>query len=123
MQVKDIMHRGAAAIAPQTSVAQIARKMRDMDIGVLPVVDAGEVVGIVTDRNVTIRAVAEGKDMESLAAKDVMSRDVLCCHDTDDLHRALRAMENARVRRMPVLDQAGSMIGMVSLGDVATSPT
>jgi len=121
MRIKDIMHKGVASIAPETLVPQIARKMRDMDIGALPVVDRGEVVGIVTDRDVTVRGLADRKDIESLAARDVMSRDVLCCQATDELHRALKSMESAQVRRMPVLDQGHELVGMVSLGDIAAA--
>jgi CBS domain-containing protein len=119
MKIRDIMHKGVASVGPATAVQQIARKMRDMDIGALPVVDRGDIVGIVTDRDITLRAVAPGLDLSSLAARDVMSRDVLSCRATDDAHRALKMMEDAQVRRLPVLDDSHELVGMVSLGDIA----
>jgi CBS domain-containing protein len=118
MKIRDIMHKGVAAVGPDTALVQIARKMRDMDIGALPVVDRGDIVGIVTDRDITVRAIAAGLDISTLAARDVMSRDVLCCRATDDAHRALRLMETAQVRRLPVLDDGHELVGMVSLGDI-----
>jgi CBS domain-containing protein len=118
MMIRDIMHKGVASVGPDTAVQQVARKMRDMDIGALPVVERGDIVGIVTDRDITMRAVATGLDISTLAARDVMSRDVLCCRATDDAHRALKMMETAQVRRLPVLDEGHELVGMVSLGDI-----
>lgn len=112
------MHKGAASVAPTTALEQVARKMRDMDIGALPVVDRGDIVGIVTDRDVTVRAVAAGRNLADLSAEDVMSRDVVCCRAADDAHRALKIMEDAQVRRLPVLDDGHELVGMVSLGDI-----
>lgn len=118
MRIKDIMHKGVASVAPGTALQQVARKMRDMDIGALPVMDRGDVVGIVTDRDVTLRAVAAGRQVSTLTAKDVMSREVVCCRASDDAHLALKMMEDAQVRRLPVLDGGHELVGMVSLGDI-----
>lgn len=119
MMVRDIMHRGVASVGPATAIDRIARKMRDMDIGALPVVERGSIVGIVTDRDITVRGLADGQDVSGLTARDVMSRDVICCNAQEDAHAALRMMQAGQVRRMPVLDDNHEIVGMVSLGDVA----
>jgi CBS domain-containing protein len=121
MKIRDIMHKGVASVAPETPLPALARKMRDMDIGALPVVEEGKVVGMVTDRDIAVRAVPEGADVAVLRAGDVMSRDVLCCREGEEAHWALAAMELRKVRRMPVLSDAGELVGMVGLGDIAAA--
>jgi CBS domain-containing protein len=121
MQVKDIMHRGVAIAAPETPIARLAAVMRDEDVGALPVLDHGEIIGMVTDRDITIRGLAEGRDIESLCARDVMSGDVACCREEEPTAEAVKLMETRRIRRMPVIDRAGELVGMLSLGDIAQS--
>ena len=121
MKIQDIMHKGVASVGPDTSLSQVASKMRDMDIGALPVIDAGQLVGIITDLDVTVRAVADGKDVSALAARQVMSRNVVCCRAGDEVHQALQAMEKAQVRRMPVTDGGRDLVGMISLGDIVAA--
>jgi len=121
MKIRDIMHRGVASVAPETPVASLARKMRDMDVGALPVVEAGKVVGLVTDRDIAIRALPDRADVSGLLARDVMSRDVVCCREEEEAHWALAAMEARKVRRMPVLADSGELVGMVALGDIAAA--
>ncbi len=119
MKVKDVMHKGAAFVAPDTLVSEIAKRMRDNDIGVMPVTADGHLVGIVTDRDITCRAVADGKDSGRLTAKDVMSGKVVCCSPDDDVAKAIKTMETKRIRRMPVTDSAENMVGILSLGDIS----
>ena len=118
MKIQDIMHKGVTSVGPETPVSQVAMKMRDLDIGALPVIDGGQLVGIITDRDVTVRAVANGKDVSALAARQVMSSNVVCCRAGDEVHQALQAMEKAQVRRMPVTDGGRELVGMISLGDI-----
>ena len=119
MKVLDIMHRGVASVAPETSVIALARTMRDMDIGALPVTQGEHILGIVTDRDVALRAVAAGGDLSAILARDVMTRDVVCCHAGENAHQALRTMERRKVRRMPVVNDDERLVGMISLGDIA----
>ena len=119
MKVKDMMHKGAEYVAPNATLEQVAKKMRDYDVGALPVCEGGKAIGIVTDRDVTIRGLANGKDISKLTAKDVMSKNVVHCRDTEDAEDALRIMEDNQVRRLPVLDEAQKLVGMVSLGDIS----
>ena len=119
MKVKDMMHRGAEFVAPNATLQQIAKKMRDFDVGAIPVCDKGKPVGIVTDRDITIRALANGKDASKVEAKDVMSRNVVFCRDSEEAEDAIRIMEDNQIRRLPVLDEGQKLVGMVSLGDIS----
>lgn len=119
MKVKDMMHKGAEFVAPNAKLQAIAKKMRDHDIGAIPVCEDGRPIGMVTDRDIAIRGLADGKDISALEARDVMTRDVIFCRDTEDAEDALRIMENNKIRRLPVLNDAENLVGMVSLGDIS----
>ncbi|HWE21315.1 MAG TPA: CBS domain-containing protein [Hyphomicrobiaceae bacterium] len=119
MMVKDVMHKGAEWVAPQTPVSDVARKMRDLDIGAIPVGENDRLIGMVTDRDIACRAVANGKDPGKVTARDVMSKGIFYCNDTEDLEDALRIMEQKQVRRLPVINDKKRMVGMLALGDVA----
>lgn len=119
MKVKDMMHKGVEYVAPNAKLHVIAKKMRDHDIGALPVCEGGKTVGMVTDRDIAIRALANGKDLSAIEARDVMSRNVIFCRDSEDAEDALRMMENKKVRRLPVVNDAEKLVGMISLGDIS----
>jgi CBS domain-containing protein len=119
MKVKDVMHKGAEWVDPQTPVAEVAKRMRDLDIGAIPVGENDRLVGMVTDRDIACRGVANGKDCGKLTAREVMSKGILYCNDTEDLEDALRIMEQKQVRRLPVINDKKRMVGMLSLGDIA----
>ena len=119
MKVKDMMHKGAEYVAPNAKLEMIAKKMRDHDIGSIPVCEGGKILGMVTDRDIAIRALANGKDVSKIEAKDVMSKDVIFCRDTEEAEDAIRIMEDNQIRRLPVLNDAKQLVGMVSLGDIS----
>jgi CBS domain-containing protein len=119
MKVKDAMHQCAEWVEPQTPIDEIARKMRDLDIGAIPVGENDRLIGMVTDRDIACRAVANGTDPGKLTARDVMSKGILYCRETEDLEDAMRIMEQKQVRRLPVINDKKRMVGMLSLGDVA----
>lgn len=119
MKIRDMMHKGAEFVAPNAKLQAVAKKMREHDIGALPVCEGGKTVGMVTDRDIAIRALANGKDISGLEARDVMSRNVIFCRDSEDAEDALRIMENNKIRRLPVLNEAEKLVGMVSLGDIS----
>lgn len=121
MKVRDLMHRGVEIMAPETPVTKLAKKMREKDIGAIPVGNNGQLVGMVTDRDITVRAVANGKDISQLTAQDVMTKGVVCCRDTDKVRDVLHIMEEKQIRRVPVTDEQERVIGMVSLGDISKS--
>lgn len=119
MKVKEMMHKGAEYVAPGAKLQTIAVKMRDYDVGSIPVCEGGKVIGMITDRDIAIRALADSKDVSKLEAKDVMSKDVVFCRDTEEAEDAIRIMEDHQIRRLPVLNEAKQLVGMVSLGDIS----
>ena len=118
MKVKDAMHKGTTCVEPNTPVREIAKRMRDDDIGAIPVRTDGKLVGMVTDRDITCRAVAGGSDLGKLTAQDIMTKNAICCSPEDDIAVAIKTMETKKIRRLPVADSQG-IVGMLSLGDVS----
>ena len=119
MKVKQIMHKGVQWVSPNTPVTTLAKKMLEQDIGAVPVGENDRLIGMVTDRDITLRALANGKDISKLTANDVMSKGVIWCRDSDDVNQAARLMESKHVRRLPVIDENKRMVGMLSLGDIS----
>ncbi len=119
MKVKEAMHKGAEWVPAETPLAQLAKKMMELDVGSIPVGENDRLIGMVTDRDITCRAVANGKDISRLTARDVMSKGIIYCTDTEDLDDALRLMEVNRIRRLPVINDKKRMVGMLSIGDVS----
>ena len=119
MKVKDMMHKGVECVSPDTAINLIAKKMRDLDVGAIPVAANGKLVGMVTDRDITIRCVVGNETMSSIKAKDVMTSGVIYCRDNEDVEDAVRIMEGKQVRRLPVLNEAMQVVGMVTLGDLS----
>jgi CBS domain-containing protein len=119
MQVREIMHKGVEWVAPNTPVAVLAKKMSDRDIGAIPVGENDRLIGMVTDRDIAVRAVANGKDVSKLTARDVMTSGVIYCRDTEDVDDAARVMESKQIRRLPVINGNKRMVGMLSLGDIS----
>lgn len=119
MQLKDVMTRAVEVIGPDASLQEAARKMKGLDIGPLPVCDGERVVGVITDRDITIRAVAEGRDPGHTRVRDVMTPDVEFCFDDDDLVKAARLMQETQIRRLLVLDRQKHLVGIVALKDLA----
>lgn len=119
MKVKEAMHRGVAWVAPDTSVRELAKLMRDQDIGALPIGENDKLIGMVTDRDIVCRGLVNGRDAASLTARDVMTPSIVWCRDEEDLDDAMRIMESKRIRRLPVIDKNKRMVGMLSLGDVS----
>jgi len=119
MKVKKVMHKGATCAEPGTLVREIAKRMRDSDIGAIPVTANGQLVGMVTDRDITCRALGNSGDVRKMTAKDVMTKNVVCCSPDDDVEVAIEVMESKKIRRLPVIDSHKAMIGMLSLGDIS----
>jgi len=119
MKVKDVMHRGVTWVEPTTSIREVARMMRDNDIGSVPVGENDRLVGIVTDRDIICRGVADGADMAALTAGEVMSKPIIYCRADDELEHAVRIMEKNKIRRLPVIDSDKRLTGMLALGDIS----
>ena len=118
MKVEDIMTRAVHSVRPGDSVAEAARAMAENDIGMLPVIDGNDLLGIVTDRDITVRGVAVGLDSSS-PIRRIMSEDVATCSPDDDVEDALETMANEQVRRPPVCDGQDRVIGIIGLADAA----
>jgi CBS domain-containing protein len=113
MKIRDLMHKGVEIMPPDTPVSKLAKAILEKDIGAIPVGSNGKLVGMVTDRDITIRAVANGKDVSN------MTKGVVCCSDTAKVRDVLHTMEEKQIRRAPVVDEAAQVVGMVSIGDIS----
>ncbi len=118
MKVREMMTTDVASATPDTTLEEIATMMRDEDTGAIPVLDEGELVGIVTDRDIVIRCIAEGRNPSEVTAEDVMSTDLETIDADADVEEASRLMAEKQVRRLPVVEN-GRFSGMLSLGDLA----
>ncbi len=122
MKVKDAMHKGVDWVGPDTPVSELARLMRDHDVGAVPIGENDHLIGMVTDRDIVCKGLAQDDfDARSATARDVMSAEIHCCREDDDLAKAVRHMEELKIRRLPVINKSKRMIGMLSLGDVGHS--
>ena len=120
MKISEIMSREPVVVAPDTSLCETARLMRDLDVGMLPVCDGDRLQGMITDRDIAIRGVAEDLDPTSSTAEDVMTKNVLFCFEDDSVDEAAHKMEANQVRRLVILTREKRLIGVLSLGDLAT---
>jgi CBS domain-containing protein len=116
--VRDVMTANPIALPATSSVVDAARTMRDANIGNVIVVDNGRICGIVTDRDITVRGVAEGKDVSSLKLRDICSQEITTLSPMDSVDDAVRLMREKAIRRLPVVE-GGKPVGIVSLGDLA----
>jgi CBS domain-containing protein len=123
MKVKNCMHNGARWVSPETPVKAVANAMLEQDIGAVPVGENDRLIGMITDRDIVLRAVANGQDVSALKARDVMTKGVIWCKDTDDITHAANLMQSKKVRRLPVIDKNKRMVGILSLGDLSHAGT
>lgn len=121
--VSDVMTRGIRTLAPTDSLTLAAEAMRELDVGSIPVCDGVRLVGMVTDRDIVLRGVAQQRDPASLRLADVMSANVRCVREGDDVDMVLGEMGDAQIRRMPVVDDRDRLVGIVTLGDIAAKDT
>jgi CBS domain-containing protein len=117
--VRDAMTSNPRSIQPSTTVTEAARLMKAEDVGSLPIVDGDQLVGMVTDRDTVIRVVAEGKDPQSTTVGEIASRDLVTVDPEQDLDEALRLMAQHQVRRLPVAEEDGRLVGILAQADVA----
>ncbi len=116
--LKDLMSRDVKVISPDMSIREAAREMRDGDFGMLPVGENDRMIGTISDRDIAIRAVAEGKDTDT-KVRDVMSEGVAWAYEDDSVEEAAKIMSKRQVRRLPVVDRDKRLVGIVALGDFA----
>jgi CBS domain-containing protein len=118
MRVFEVMTPDVVRVTPEVTLMDAARTMKYLDIGPLPVCDGDRLLGMVTDRDITVRATAEGRDPCQTLVSEIMTTEVVCCHEDDDIREAAKLMQEAQLRRLLVLDDDGRLVGIVSLGDL-----
>ncbi len=121
MKVKQAMHRTVNWQPPGASLSEIAKIMKKEDIGAVPIGENDRLVGIVTDRDIVVRGLSNGANLSSLCARDVMTKHVIYCREDDNVEDAVSLMKKNQIRRLPVLNEAKRMTGILSLGDVSHS--
>lgn len=119
MRVAEVMTRGVDPVAPSATVQQAATQMAELDVGAVLVGDENGFVGILTDRDVILRVVVEGRHPAEVTVSEVMTDGLFSCKEDDTVESVLAAMRERQVRRMPVLDEAGKTVGIVALSDLA----
>ena len=117
--IRDVMTSNPRTLAADRPVADAAKLMRDEDVGLVPVVEGDRLVGTLTDRDIAIRVVADGRDPESTSVREVASTDLVTIDPEQDLDEALRLMAQHQVRRIPVVEEDGRLVGVVAQADVA----
>jgi CBS domain-containing protein len=118
-KVQDVMSTRPRCVSPDTPVTEAAELMESEDVGSLPVLEGDELAGMITDRDIVIRAIARGKDPRGMPVREVSTRDVVAIRGDEDLSEALKLMASHQVRRLPVVDESNHLVGVLAQADVA----
>ena len=119
MEIREIMTRDVEVVAPNASLQTAAQRMKELNVGSLPVCDGQRLLGMVTDRDITIRATASGKNPNQTPVSDTMSSGITYCFEDQPVSEAAQVMEEKQIRRLPILNRQKKLVGIVSLGDLA----
>ena len=119
MKIAEVMTRGVELTDPAATVQEASQAMADEDVGFLPVGDHDRMIGMITDRDIAIRAVAMGRDPRKTTVRDVMTERVLYCFADEDADKVAESMSREKIRRLPIVDRNKRLVGVVSLGDIA----
>jgi len=119
MKLNEIMTKNVQCISPDSSLVDAAKMMQKLDVGALPVCDNDRLAGMVTDRDIVTRSLAEGRTPSEARVKDVMTHPIHYCFDDQEVSEAVQTMENQQIRRLVVLDRNRKLCGIVSIGDLA----
>jgi CBS domain-containing protein len=120
MKISDVMTRDVAVVQPSTTIEEAADLMKSLDVGPLPVCDGERLIGMLTDRDITVRATAAGRSPATTLVSDVMTPDVFWVYEDEDVEAAARVMKQQQVRRVLVLDRDKRLIGIASMADLAS---
>ena len=120
MKISEILTPDPQCVSPETSLTKAAQKMRALDVGMLPICEHDRLAGTITDRDIVVRAIAAGVDPNQTTVRAAMTQDIFFCFDDEDVEEAAQLMEQRQVRRLPVLNRHKRLVGIVSLGDLAT---
>jgi CBS domain-containing protein len=122
MKIHEIMTKTVECIPPTMTIGKAAQKMRDLNLGFLPICENDRLIGAVTDRDITVRSVAQGRDPRLTPVREVMTQDIFYSYDDEDVERVAQHMRGTEVRRMVILNREKRLVGVVSLGDIARAP-
>ena len=115
------MTSGVRCVGPETSLSEAAKLMAELDVGGLPICDRDRLTGLITDRDIAVRGVALGRDPKTTLVKDAMSAGIVYIYEDQDIEEAARLFEAKKIRRLPVLNRAKRLVGIISLGDLAVN--
>lgn len=118
--IRDVMTSNPECVTEKDSIRDVARIMKSQDTGVVPVVDGKKIIGLITDRDIVVRGIAEGKTLENMRVNELMTKNVRSVREDSSVDEALELMSGAEVRRVPVVNQNNELVGIVSLGDIAS---
>lgn len=119
MQIRDIETQQPKVVNPQCTLIEAAQMMKQLDVGALPVCDGERLVGIITDRDITVRGLAQGCNPHLTRVQQIMTRQIIYCREDQDVKEVAQLMEHKQIRRVPVLDDNKRLVGIISLGDLA----
>jgi CBS domain-containing protein len=119
MKIDQVMSTNVECIAPTLPIGKAAEKMRDLDVGFLPICEHDKLIGVVTDRDITIRSVVQGRDPRLAPVREIMTQSVFYCFDDEEIEAVAQYMKDKEVRRMVILNRQKRLVGVVSLGDIA----
>jgi CBS domain-containing protein len=120
MLVREIMTHGVQVVPPGATLEEAAKQMKSLDTGALPVCEGNKLVGMITDRDITVRGVAGGRDPHTASVREAMTGDLVFCYEDESVEHAARIMEERQIRRLPILNRSMQLVGILSLGDLAT---
>ncbi len=119
MKVREIMTSNVECMSPESGLAEIAGKMKSLDVGFIPICEADRLVGTVTDRDIVIRALAESRDINNTRAREIMTREVIYAFQDENVKDVAEKMRDKDVRRILILDSSKRLVGVVSIGDIS----
>jgi len=122
VEVREVMTAEVVSIPPELTLQDAASIMKTLDVGSLPVSDGERLIGVISDRDITVRAIAEGRDPRTTDVGDVMTAEVVCCQEDDEVQRAAGLMQREQLQRLLVVDAGGRLVGVVSMGDLVREP-
>jgi len=119
MKIREIMTTNVECVSPGTGVQELAEKMKALDVGFVPICENDRLAGTVTDRDIVVRGLAGGQNINTFKAKDIMTKDVIWCFEDQDIKDVAKRMRDKDVRRMLILNQNKRLVGVVSIGDIS----
>lgn len=120
-KIRDVMTASPECVSDGDSIRDVARIMKDRDTGVVPVVNGKKVIGLITDRDIVIRGIAEGKNLDGVRVSELMTKSVRSVRDDANVDEVLNLMSSAEIRRVPVVNASDELVGIVSIGDIASN--